>query len=74
MLRRYGTADAEPARSLSPDEAAQLLPELAAGSMQPKVEASVEFVRATGGEALITSPAALADALAGRAGTRISAA
>jgi carbamate kinase len=40
--------------------------------MQPKVEASVEFVRATGGEALITSPAALADALAGRAGTRIS--
>jgi carbamate kinase len=72
VLRHYGTAEAEPARSLNPDEAAQLLPELAAGSMQPKVEASLEFVRATGGEALITSPAALADALAGRAGTRIS--
>jgi carbamate kinase len=39
--------------------------------MGPKVEASVEFVRATGNEALITSPAALGDALAGRTGTRI---
>ena len=42
--------------------------------MRPKVEAAVEFGGETGGEALITSPAALADALAGRAGTRISAA
>jgi carbamate kinase len=41
--------------------------------MRPKVEASLEFVRATGGDALITSPSALAEALAGRAGTRLSA-
>ena len=40
--------------------------------MQPKVEASLEFVRTTGGEALITSPGSLSDALAGRAGTRVS--
>jgi carbamate kinase len=39
--------------------------------MRPKIEASVEFVRATGHEALITSPAALGDALAGRSGTRL---
>jgi carbamate kinase len=39
--------------------------------MRPKVEASVEFVRATGRGALITSSAALGDALAGRTGTRI---
>ena len=39
--------------------------------MRPKVEASVEFVRATGHEALITSPAALGEALEGRTGTRI---
>ena len=71
VLRYYGTADAEAVRSLHVDEAADLLPELAAGSMQPKVEASVDYVRATGGEALITSPAALADALEGRAGTRV---
>jgi carbamate kinase len=39
--------------------------------MRPKVEASVEFVRATGHRALITSPAALGDALVGEAGTVI---
>ena len=64
----FGTDKQEELRELSADEAEALLPELAAGSMRPKVEASVEFVRATGHEALITSPAALGDALAGRSG------
>ena len=41
--------------------------------MRPKVQAALQFARVTGGEALITSRAALADALAGTAGTRISA-
>jgi carbamate kinase len=67
----FGTDRQEELRELSPDEAAALLPDLAAGSMRPKVDASVEFVRATGREALITSPAALGDALEGRSGTRI---
>jgi carbamate kinase len=67
----FGTAREEELRGLSVDEAEALVPELAAGSMRPKVEACVEFVRATGHEALITSPAALGDALAGRSGTRI---
>ena len=40
--------------------------------MRPKVESSIEFVRATGREALITSPAALGEAIEGRAGTLIS--
>jgi carbamate kinase len=44
---------------------------LAAGSIGPKVEASADYVRATGHEALITSAASLGEALAGRAGTRI---
>jgi carbamate kinase len=69
----FGTERQEELRELSADEAAALVPELAAGSMRPKVEASVEFVRATGREALITSPAALGDALEGRSGTRIRA-
>ncbi len=67
----FGTDRQEELRELSPDEAEALVPELAAGSMRPKVEASVEFVRATGNEALITSPAALGEALGGRSGTRI---
>jgi carbamate kinase len=69
----FGTGRQEELRELSAHDAAALVPELAAGSMRPKVEASVEFVRATGREALITSPAALGDALEGRSGTRIRA-
>ncbi|MET0564166.1 MAG: carbamate kinase [Gaiellaceae bacterium] len=69
----FGTDRQEELRELSADDAAALVPELAAGSMRPKVEASVEFVRATGREALITSPAALGDALEGLSGTRIRA-
>jgi carbamate kinase len=41
--------------------------------MRPKVEASAAFVRATGGEAFVTSPAALRETLRGRAGTRVAA-
>ena len=45
-----------------------ILADLPAGSMRPKVEAALAFVEATGGEALITSAEALANA---EAGTRI---
>jgi len=69
----FGTDDQHELRELSADDAEVLEADLAAGSMRPKVEASVEFVRATGHEALITSPAALGEALQGRAGTRIRA-
>lgn len=58
-------------RELSADEAEALLPELPAGSMKPKIEASLAFVRATGGDVLITSAEALPEALAGRAGTLV---
>jgi len=67
----FGTDDQQELRELTADDAAAIAPELATGSMRPKLEACVEFVRATGHEALITSPAALGDALAGRSGTRI---
>jgi carbamate kinase len=69
----FGTERQEELRELTADEAAALAPGLAAGSMRPKVEASVEFARATGHEALITSPVALGDALDGRSGTLIRA-
>ncbi|HSS81562.1 MAG TPA: carbamate kinase [Gaiellaceae bacterium] len=67
----FGTERQQELRTLSVEEAEALLPGLAAGSMRPKLEASLEFVRATGHEALITSPAALGEALEGRTGTRI---
>ncbi|HEX6681071.1 MAG TPA: carbamate kinase [Gaiellaceae bacterium] len=71
LYRDYRGPAEEAVRELPADEAESLLPELAEGSMRPKVEASVAFVRETGGEVLITSPAALGDALDGRAGTKI---
>ncbi|HSM39004.1 MAG TPA: carbamate kinase, partial [Candidatus Limnocylindrales bacterium] len=43
----------------------------AAGSMAPKIEACIEFLEHTGGEAIITSPDHMEAALAGEAGTRI---
>jgi carbamate kinase len=47
------------------------LPELAEGSMRPKVEAAVTVARA-GGEAIITALDRVEDALAGTAGTRVA--
>jgi carbamate kinase len=72
VYRAFGTDRQEEIRGLVADEAKALVPELAAGSMRPKVEAAIEFARATGHDALITSPAALDTALEGEAGTRIS--
>jgi carbamate kinase len=72
VYRGFGTPEQTELRQLDAEEAEVLAPELTAGSMQPKVQASAAFVRATGGEALITSPAALGEALEGRAGTRVT--
>jgi carbamate kinase len=72
VYRGWETDAREELRELDAETADELLPELAAGSIGPKVEASLAFARASGGDALITSAAALAEALAGRAGTRIT--
>jgi carbamate kinase len=70
VYRRFRKSNQEEIRALSIDEAEALLPELAAGSMRPKVESAVEFARG-GGETLITSFDALASALEGAAGTTV---
>jgi carbamate kinase len=70
VYRRFRKSNQEEIRELSVEEAEALLPELAEGSMRPKLEAAVDFAR-SGGETLITSFEALAEALEGRAGTRI---
>ena len=71
LYRDFRGPSEQEARELSADEAEALLPELPEGSMRPKLEASVAFVRDTGGEVVVTSPSALQEALEGRAGTRI---
>ncbi|HEY7707291.1 MAG TPA: carbamate kinase [Gaiellaceae bacterium] len=71
VKRGFGTADEEELRELTADDTEPLLPELAEGSMRPKVEAAAAMARA-GGEALITALDSVEDALAGRAGTRVS--
>ena len=43
------------------------------GSMGPKVEAAMEFVRHRGNRAVITSVDAIEEAVAGKAGTEITA-
>jgi carbamate kinase len=68
--RGFGTPEAEELRELSADEAEALLPELAEGSMRPKVEAAIAVARA-GGETLIAALDEVEASLAGRAGTRI---
>lgn len=65
VYRRFGTDRQEEIVELGLDEAEALLPELAEGSMRPKVEAAVAF----GGDTLITN----FEGLAARRGTRIRA-
>jgi carbamate kinase len=72
VYRGFGTDREEELRELSVAEAEALAPELAAGSMRPKVEAAIAFARNDGHEAVITSPSALAATLAGEAGTRVT--
>jgi len=68
VYRAFGDPDQEEVRSFSREDAETLLPDLAEGSMRPKVEAALAFGR----ETLITSFDALESALAGDAGTRIA--
>ena len=68
VYRGFGTARQEPVAELRAGRDEDIVAELAAGSMRPKVEAALSFVEETGGEALITSADAVAS---GEAGTRV---
>ncbi len=72
VYRNFGQPEQEELRVLRVAEAESLARELPAGSMRPKLEACVEFVRATGRDAVITSAPELAHALEGSAGTRVA--
>jgi carbamate kinase len=71
VRRGFGTSSEEEVRELATDDAEALLPELAEGSMRPKVEAAITVARA-GGEAIIASLDQVEAALVGRAGTRVT--
>lgn len=70
----YGQPTEHPITSMTIDEAGTYFADgqFPAGSMGPKIEASISYLRARDGQVLITSPARLADALAGSSGTRIT--
>lgn len=68
---RYGKPDVQWLDRMTVEEAERWLAEghFAAGSMKPKVEGAIRFVRATGRRALITDPPNLTRALEGQTGT-----
>lgn len=70
---RFGQPDERWLDSLSVEEAGKYLKggEFPAGSMGPKIEAAIDFVKSTGKEVLITDVEHLREALDGKAGTRI---
>ena len=70
----FGRPDAEWLDVLSYEEAESALAagEFPPGSMGPKIEAAMDFLRAGGVAAVITSPERLAQAAQAKAGTRIS--
>lgn len=70
----WGTDRQHPLARLSVDEAVSLdaLGAFGEGSMAPKIRAAIEFVRSTGGRAVITELSRGPDAVHGRAGTTIA--
>lgn len=71
--RNFGEADQEPIEEASIDEMQTLLERgvFGEGSMRPKVEACISFVRRTGNDAIIAAVEDAVDAVAGETGTRI---
>ncbi len=71
----FGKPSQKPIEAMTAEQARIYLQEgqFPAGSMGPKIEAAVEYIRAGGREVLITSASHLKAALLGRSGTRITA-
>jgi len=69
----FGTSDEIPLSIMTIEEAEQYLEEgqFPPGSMGPKIQASIEYIKAGGTEVLITSASHLKSALIKRSGTRI---
>lgn len=75
VMLNFGTPEQKALDRITLAEAKQYLDEghFAAGSMKPKIEAAIAFIEQGGKEVIITQPHLLAEAIAGRNGTHISA-
>ena len=75
VYANWGTPSQRPLRSISVDEAERMDRDgqFGEGSMAPKIRAAVDFVRRTGGRAVITALERGRDAVRGTAGTSITA-
>jgi len=73
VMLHYNTPEARPLGIVTAAEARQYVADghFDKGSMLPKVEASIDFVEATGQQAIITSIDTILDAYLGRTGTHI---
>lgn len=71
VYRNFGASNAQLLHRTHPDELESLQAQghFPVGSMGPKVEAAIQFVRATGKPAIICQPKDLAAAIAAQAGT-----
>jgi carbamate kinase len=70
----FGTPEQRDVDQMTVAEARAYLDEgrhFAAGSLAPKIAAAVEFLESGGGFVVITDPEHIAEAVAGRTGTRI---
>src|SRR2546422_513370 len=69
----FGNPDQRDLPAASASELERLLAEghFPPGSMGPKIQAAIEFIRGGGGSVTITTPEKIRDALEGRAGTRV---
>jgi carbamate kinase len=70
----YGQPGQKYLRTITVEEATRYLEEghFAPGSMQPKIEAAIGFLRSGGKRAVIASLEAIEEAIAGRAGTELA--
>lgn len=73
VFLNYATADQKALETISPEEARRFMADghFAAGSMLPKIQAALEFIKHGGDTAIITSPPLFKAAVRGEAGTRI---
>ena len=73
VFLNFGTEDKRAISKMTLQEAKKYCTEghFKAGSMLPKIESAIDFLEAGGKEVIITTPDLLADAVAGKAGTRI---
>jgi carbamate kinase len=70
VYENYGTRKQKPIKKLSVKQAKKILKKLKEGSMKPKIEASISFLK-TGKKVIITKPELLDKALKEREGTVI---